>query len=119
MRGLPFSFKQRARRSGPHFAGLFGRRAGTVIGYKYSDALHQADVIWNDGSLFNLFDKGPDIFMPGTKMPVQRIPHSLQLRQLIDYMREATATTTPVAPALLLDPNSSQRNTPPNNAAGP
>jgi cytochrome c len=107
------------RRSGPHFAGLFGRRAGTVIGYKYSDALHQADVIWNERSLFELFNKGPDIFMPGTKMPVQRIPHSKQLHQLIDYMRELTATTKPVTPAPLLDSNRSERNAPPKNAAGP
>lgn len=80
------------RRSGPHFFGLFGRKAGTVGGYKYSEALRRSNVIWNERTLFELFDKGPDVFMPGTKMPVQRIPHSEELRQLIDYMRELTAT---------------------------
>jgi cytochrome c len=85
------------QRSGPHFSGLFGRKAGTVDGYRYSDALRHADVIWNERTLFDLFDKGPDIFVPGTKMPVQRIPHSEDLRQLIDYMRELTAVVAPGA----------------------
>lgn len=32
------------KRSGPHFAGLFGRRAGSVNGYRYSDALAGLDL---------------------------------------------------------------------------
>ena len=76
------------RRSGPHFAGLFGRRAGSVPGYKYSRALEDARFDWNDKTLFALFDKGPDSFLPGTKMPAQRIPRDEELRQLIDYLRE-------------------------------
>ena len=79
------------RRSGPHFAGLFGRRAGTVEGYKYSAALRRADIVWNDETLFRLFDEGPNVYIPGTKMPVQRITRSADLRNLIDYMRQLTA----------------------------
>ncbi|MPY70329.1 MAG: c-type cytochrome [Alphaproteobacteria bacterium] len=80
------------RRSGPHFAGLFGRQAGSVDGYKYSRTLRGADFTWNDETLFALFSKGPDVFLPGTKMPVQRIPQDDQLRRLIDYMRTLTGS---------------------------
>lgn len=79
------------RRSGPHFAGLFGRRVGTVPGYRYSDALKGRDFVWNEDTLFKLFDVGPDKFLPGTKMPVQRVPNREKLAQLVDYLKELTA----------------------------
>ena len=80
----------RVRRSGPHFAGLFGRRAGSVSGYNYSRVLVGADFLWNEESLKKLFEQGPDVFLPGTKMPLQRIPNQRQLGELIGYLREIT-----------------------------
>ena len=79
------------RRSGPHFAGLFGRRAGSVSGYNYSQALDGAKFLWNEATLQKLFEQGPDVFLPGTKMPLQRIPDPGQLGELIAYLRELTA----------------------------
>jgi cytochrome c len=77
------------RRSGPHFAGLFGRRAGTVKGYKYSDVLINAKFSWSDKTIGDLFCLGPDKFVPGTKMPAQRFSET-DLSQLISYMHELT-----------------------------
>lgn len=79
-----------SRKSGPHFAGLFGRRVGALADYRYSAALKNAAFVWDEATLFRLFDDGPDVMLPGTKMPVQRIPDSDQLRQLIDYLKQAT-----------------------------
>jgi cytochrome c len=81
------------RRSGPHFAKLFGRKVGTVKGYKYSDVLKKAKFVWSDKSLRDLFRLGPDKFVPGTKMPVQRIENETKLSQLISYMHELTEST--------------------------
>jgi cytochrome c len=78
------------RRSGPHLAGLFGRPVGTVKGYPYSDALAGRDFRWNEDTLFKLFSLGPDKFLPGTKMPVQRIPDDAALHDLIAYLKELT-----------------------------
>lgn len=78
------------RRSGPHLAGLFGRKVGTVPGYHYSDALTDRDFSWNEDTLFRLFSEGPDHFLPGTKMPVQKVPDARALRALIDYLKEIT-----------------------------
>lgn len=78
------------RRSGPHLSGLFGRKVGTVMGYNYSQALRGRDFLWNEKTLFELFDKGPDKFLPGTKMPVQRVTDAQALTQLIDYMQLVT-----------------------------
>ena len=52
---------------------------------------------WNEKTLFALFDKGPDKFLPGTKMPVQRVPDKEQLTQLVDYLRVLTTTPPPGA----------------------
>ena len=79
------------RKSGPHFVGLFGRRAGGLEGYHYSAALKDATFVWDEASLFRLFDEGPDVMLPGTKMPIQRVTDAGQLRHLIDYLKRATA----------------------------
>ena len=78
------------QRSGPHFKGLFGRRVGSVDGYRYSKALTGRDFIWNKETLFRLFDEGPDKFLPGTKMPVQRVTDHEKLTQLVDYLEQLT-----------------------------
>jgi len=78
------------KRSGPHFEGLFGRRAGTVPGFRYSDALVGATFSWTRETLAELFRKGPDVFLPGTKMPLQRIPDPERLTELLDYMEQIT-----------------------------
>lgn len=79
------------KRSGPHFAGLFGRRVGTIPDYNYSQSLRDADFVWDEKTLYALFHEGPDVLLPGTKMPVQRIPSDADLAALIDYLREITA----------------------------
>ncbi len=78
------------QRSGPHFAGLFGRPAGSVAGYRYSRALTGSGVVWNRETLTALFQLGPDHYLPGTKMPVQRMPDEAELRHLIDYLEVVT-----------------------------
>jgi cytochrome c len=79
------------RRSGPTFAHLFGRRAGSVPGYSYSAALREATFVWNEQTLGELFEKGPATFLPGTKMPLQRIADREALDSLIDYLKILTS----------------------------
>lgn len=79
------------RKAGPSLHGLFGRRAGTVPDYRYSDTLDGASIVWNDDTIDALFDLGPDHFIPGTKMPMQRIADPADRADLIAYLRRATA----------------------------
>lgn len=81
---------EETQRSGPHFAGLFGRKVGGLQGYNYSQALEQADFEWNEKTIFELFHRGPDEMLPGTKMPVQRVPDERQLTELVDYLKVLT-----------------------------
>lgn len=78
-------------RSGPHFAGLFNRKAGSVENYNYSAALTGVTFRWDEKNLFRLFDEGPDKMLPGTKMPVQRVTDNQQLTDLVDYLRTLTS----------------------------
>ncbi|WP_296896078.1 c-type cytochrome, partial [Thiohalocapsa sp.] len=79
-----------ARRAGPSLEGLFGRAAGTVADYRYSDTLRHADLVWTPETVDALFAEGPDNFIPGSKMPMQRIAAARDRRDLIDYLRDAT-----------------------------
>jgi cytochrome c len=81
---------QEPQRSGPHFAGLFGRAAGSVSGYRYSSALQKTQIIWDQRSLRQLFELGPDKLLPGTKMPVQRVTNPIELDALVAYLRIIT-----------------------------
>ncbi|MCL4161815.1 UNVERIFIED_CONTAM: hypothetical protein GTU68_031308 [Idotea baltica] len=80
-----------ARRAGPTLHGLFGRAAGSVPDYAYSNRLSGSEIIWNADSINALFDLGPDHYIPGSKMPMQRITNPDDRADLITYMRQATA----------------------------
>ncbi len=79
------------RRAGPTLYDLFGRQAGTVSDYSYSDALDGSDLIWSDATIDALFDIGPEHYIPGTKMPMQRITGAEDRADLIAYLRRETA----------------------------
>lgn len=83
------------RRAGPTLHGIFGRRAGSLPGYRYSQILDGSDIIWSDETIDALFDLGPDHFIPGSKMPMQRITGAQDRADLIAYLRRATSQETP------------------------
>ncbi len=78
-------------RAGPSLYNIFGRRAGSLPNYPYSDALLNSDIIWNEQSISRLFDEGPDVVTPGTKMPIQRLKSVEKRDELINYLKQATA----------------------------
>ncbi|WP_420862528.1 c-type cytochrome [Algirhabdus cladophorae] len=80
-----------ARKAGPTLYQLFGRKAGAVTDYAYSNILTGSDIIWSAQTINGLFDLGPDHYIPGTKMPMQRIVKQADRDDLIDYLRRATA----------------------------
>ncbi|MEX0340490.1 MAG: c-type cytochrome [Arenibacterium sp.] len=79
-----------ARRAGPTLYQLFGRPAGTVSDYRYSDILDGSEIVWDDETVDALFDVGPDHFIPGSKMPMQRITDPQDRADLIAYLKRAT-----------------------------
>lgn len=78
-RGEPFPASLRACRAchsltqgapnsvGPNLFGVIGRRAGSVQGFKYSEAMKRADIIWTSKRI-RLFIKDPQKMVRGTRM---------------------------------------------------
>jgi len=78
-------------RAGPTLYGVFGRRAGAIADYNYSEALRESGLIWTEDTINQLFDLGPDSFTPGSKMPLQRMPSAKDRQDLITYLKTITA----------------------------
>ena len=79
------------RRAGPTLYGIFGRKAGTAEGYTYSEALKNSNLIWDEITISDLFDHGPDVVTPGSKMPIQVIKNDSDLNDLVLFLKIATA----------------------------
>jgi len=77
-------------RAGPTLYGLFGRTAGGHPNYRYSDALVKSDLVWTEETVDKLFAIGPDHLLPGTKMPLQRMPDRQDRADLIAFLKEVT-----------------------------
>jgi len=78
------------RKAGPTLHRLFGRKAGSHPDYRYSKALEESDLIWSETTVDRLFDIGPDHLLPGTKMPLQRMPDPKDRADLILFLKRVT-----------------------------
>ena len=76
-------------RVGPRLHGLFGRVAGSVEDFRYSDALKSSGIIWNEQTL-NAYLKDAEAFVPGTKM-YGGLSLDQDREDLIGYLKQATA----------------------------
>ena len=52
---------------GPPLYGVFGRTAGAVPGYRYSEALKKSGIVWTDDTL-NKYLAATQDFIPGSRM---------------------------------------------------
>jgi len=75
-------------RAGPTLYKIFGRKAGSLPGYDYSKALRESDIIWTEKTVGELFDHGPDVVVPGTKMPIQRLKRVERRDALIRFLKK-------------------------------
>ena len=79
-----------ANRAGPSLHNVFGRKAGTLKGYTYSEGIQKSNVIWNEKTIDTLFAKGPQHIVPGSKMPLQMVPNDKKRKALIEYLKIAS-----------------------------
>lgn len=76
-------------RIGPMHKGLFGRKAGTVPNFDYSEAMKSSGIVWTEVTL-DQFLQGPRKMVPGTKMTFIGIPKAQDRADLIAYLLVAT-----------------------------
>jgi cytochrome c len=75
-------------RTGPRHCGLFGRRAGTVSGFDYSDAMKKSGIVWTAATL-DRFLADPLRMVSGTTMGYAGIKDAQERADLIAYLKEA------------------------------
>lgn len=78
-------------RTGPRHCGLFGRRAGSVKGFPYSDAMRHSNIVWNEATL-NRFLASPLKTVPGTSMGYAGVKDDKERADLIAYLKWANAS---------------------------
>jgi len=74
---------------GPSLAGIFGRTTGTVEGFKYSAAMKDAGIVWNEETM-DAFLAKPKKYIKGTKMAFPGLKKEAKRKDLISYLKEAT-----------------------------
>lgn len=74
-------------RTGPRHCGLIGRKAGSVPGFDYSDAMKQSGIVWNAQSL-DRFLADPAKTVPGTTMGYAGVKDAQERADLIAFLQQ-------------------------------
>ena len=74
---------------GPGLKGLFGRKAGSVEGYAYSDAMKNSGITWGEDTL-KAYLTDPKAVVPGGKMSFAGLKKEEEIENIIAYLEEAT-----------------------------
>ena len=74
---------------GPNLHGIFGRTSGTAEGFKYSDAIKNAAIVWDEETI-EAYVKDPKGYIPKNKMAFKGVKKEKQRINLIAYLKEAT-----------------------------
>lgn len=75
---------------GPNLHGIFGREAGTVADFAYSEVLKDAGFVWTPRAL-DAWLAQPSRFLPGNRMAFAGVSDPGTRADLIAYLLEATS----------------------------
>lgn len=77
---------------GPNLHGVFGRTAGTLEGFRFSEPMKKKGaegLVWNDQTI-RAYIANPRAVVPGGSMVFAGIRNEKQLNDLIAYLRKVT-----------------------------
>ena len=84
--GSCHSLDTSANAFGPSLIGVYGRTAGTVPRFAYSEAVQKSGVVWNEENL-RKWISGNDTFIPGTRMRHVAVTDKAKQDELIDFLK--------------------------------
>jgi len=84
-------------RLGPSLAGVVGRRAAAVPGFRYSPAMQNSRLLWTRENL-DRYIAAPAAVVKGTFMTFQGVPDARDRADLIAYLAATGGTTAAKAP---------------------
>ena len=73
-------------KEGPRLGGVYGRVAGSVESFNYSDALRNSRIVWDENSLEKWL-AGPDKVVPETDMAFQ-VESATERGAIIAYLKQ-------------------------------
>jgi cytochrome c len=76
---------------GPSLHGVVGRASGSLEGFKYSDAMKNSHLTWDEATL-DTYLTNPRKLVPGTKMVFPGLPNEQDRKDVIAYLKEAGAS---------------------------
>ncbi|MEL0062498.1 MAG: cytochrome c family protein [Candidatus Puniceispirillum sp.] len=77
---------QEKNKTGPHLVNIIGRAAGSVDGFKYSKAMKDSGLTWDEATLAE-FLKKPKAYLKGTKMAFAGLRKDKEIDDLIAYLK--------------------------------
>lgn len=72
-------------RVGPHLVGIIGRPAGAVADFKYSDAMADSGIVWDETTIAEYL-ANPKDYIPGNKMVFAGLRKPEQIQDVIAYL---------------------------------
>ncbi|MBM3483593.1 MAG: cytochrome c family protein [Alphaproteobacteria bacterium] len=75
-------------KTGPNLFGIFGRTSGTFADFKYSDAMKNAAIVWDEEKLM-AYIADPKGYIPGNKMAFKGLAQVEDQQAVIAYLKKA------------------------------
>lgn len=79
---------------GPQHCGVFGREAGSIPDFAYSDAIRESGLVWDEPTLHE-FLTSPFTFVPGTNMGFAGLYDENERNDLIAFLKTERAPDSP------------------------
>jgi cytochrome c len=71
---------------GPTLIGVVGRKAGSIEGFPYSEALKKSGIVWTEASL-QAWMADNDGMLPGTRMRHVGVTDKAEQELIVDYLK--------------------------------
>lgn len=72
---------------GPSLKGVYGRKAGTLDDFRYSNAMLHADLTWDEADLHD-YIKDPQAKVKGNRMPFGGLSNDKDIADVIAYLKD-------------------------------
>lgn len=77
---------QEKNKTGPHLVNIIGRTAGSIEGYKYSKAMSESGIVWDEETLA-AYLLAPKKYIKGTKMAFRGLRKPEDIANVIAYLK--------------------------------
>jgi cytochrome c len=78
-----------ANNVGPSLHGIFARKAGEIVDFRYSPAMKRSGIVWTAETL-DKYIADPQAMVPANRMPYAGMASAADRADLIAYLQKAT-----------------------------